>query len=94
MSVCQTCGTHFPNDAVGEEYDQSHGCSATVFNKNGKQYIIGHYGSRVADCHLYAVTGVEYKENMMCDDCITTGLANKNIEKISEDNYFDFGDVI
>ena len=52
--------------------DQAYGCSATLYLSEGQHYIVGSYGSKVADMHKYMLqSSTEYEVGSICDDCIT-----------------------
>ena len=90
MATCKTCGAKFKN-MFGKEYEQSYRCSATIFEHLGQTYLVGHYGSAIADGDLYLVLTGDYKKGMICDDCIQKGLDAGHFELESQNNYFGIG---
>jgi hypothetical protein len=90
MATCKTCGAKFKN-LFGKEYEQSHRCSATIFDFGGQTYLVGHYGSVIADGELYNVLTDNYKRGMICDNCIQKGLDAGDFELESQNNYFGIG---
>lgn len=69
MVTCQTCGHGYA--AIFEEYDQGVGCAAEVYQRDGKYYIQGFYGSLKYDGRLYEMrSGADYKIGVICDECI------------------------
>lgn len=78
MVTCSTCGRDFPPISdVGKEYQQAHGCSAVLYEKEGDRYLHGFYGSRVADLRLYRVSKDDrYKLGNTCDGCIEDMMSN------------------
>lgn len=89
MPTCKTCGSHFANIFNNENYDQGYRCSATVFMTAGETFLVGHYGSTIADGYLYDVKSGDYKLGMICDDCIQKGVDAGHFSLRSENNYFD-----
>lgn len=71
MIICATCGKSHP-DLFGEEYQQGDGCAATIYEKDGKIYLVGHYGSIIADMNRYEISQISgYQLGNCCDDCIS-----------------------
>lgn len=88
MAVCKTCGSKFKNLFEGTD-DQAFRCSATVFSTAGDTFLVGHFGSTIADGYLYEVKSGEYKHGLICDDCIQKGVDAGHFVLRSTDNYFD-----
>ena len=84
MIICATCGAEH-QVLFDERYQQGDGCSATVYEKDGETYLIGHYGSTVADTNRYWIRqGSGYKIGNCCDGCITRMLREGNATLIEE----------
>ena len=84
MIACETCGKDYV-DLFGEEYQQGDGCAATIYEMDGKTYLVGHYGSAVADTHRYEIKpGSVYKLGNCCDACITRMIEEGNANLIEE----------
>lgn len=68
MVECKTCNKKYKSFSEG----QAEGCSADLYLKDGTHYIIGSYGSRVADMQKYMLkSSTEYELGPICDECIT-----------------------
>lgn len=62
MIKCNTCG---------QKYDHGHRCAADIYLQNGEFYLIGFYGSEVADMRRYLLkNSVDYEIGTICDNCI------------------------
>lgn len=68
-----------------ESCTQAMGCASDIFERDGKKYLIGNYGSRVADGNLYEVLTDKFKSGIICDACITD---NKQDFKLLRDNQY------
>jgi len=87
MITCNNCQTK--HKAIFEETGQGHGCSASVFVKNGATMILGHYGSAYCDGDLYTVTpGTVVELGTICDDCVRSLVNSGRATLSSEGNYF------
>lgn len=82
---CSHCGEEF--DRLYSE-TQAYRCAADIMILKNELYMMGHYGSTVADGILFKVLTNEYKEGIICDDCIQKGLDAGHFECVSENNYF------
>jgi hypothetical protein len=87
--ICKTCGETYTQEVFPGSYntDQFYGCAADVYLSEGKHYIQGYYGSRVADMKKYELNASpdRYELGPICDECITK-LVN---EKIAEEKEVD-----
>lgn len=86
MIECGQCGVKY--EVLYEDTNQGVKCAADVFGRDDEKYIIGHYGSYVADGHLYRVLTGKYNKGIICDECITKGIDNNELELISRDRFF------
>lgn len=81
MVTCQTCKRKYKSFSEG----QADGCSANLYLKEGTHYIIGSYGSRVADMQKYMLkSSTEYELGIICDDCITKLIDQKVADLIAD----------
>ena len=87
MVVCRNCTMTFMaifTDSIA----QAHRCASNIFERENTQYLVGSYGSTVADGNLYKVLTNKYKNGIMCDACIETGIAAGDFELLTDNNYF------
>jgi hypothetical protein len=79
MVQCNTCKREYtPIEGMGDT-DQAHDCSATLYLSDGEYYIVGHYGSKVADMQKYMLqSDTSYETGIICDNCIEE-LKNKKL---------------
>lgn len=76
FAVCATCGAAYP------AYDwtdvaQASGCAASLYEKDGKRYLSGGYGSTVCDMTQYDVIPHDhFKLGDCCDICIVEMIAS------------------
>jgi hypothetical protein len=69
MIVCATCNEKYK--AIFEETGQGQGCASVLYLRDGKHYIVGSYGSYVADMRkLELKPDTSYNVGIICDDCI------------------------
>lgn len=80
---CETCKRVFTPMPAFEDFNQSDGCAATLYLKEGQFYILAHYGSRF-DMQRYALKQGHYEVGNICDDCINT-LINEGTASLIED---------
>ena len=69
MITCTYCDTMFK---------KGHECSSEIFERDGKKYLIGNYGSKF-DGNLYEVLTNKYVSGIICDACITDNKQDFNI---------------
>ena len=86
MIICSVCNTQF--EPLFKKTNQALNCAADIFERDGKKYLVGHYGSTMIDGQLYEVLTDEYKPGIICDACIHTGRKKGDFKHISSDNYF------
>ena len=90
MIECDQCGGKYK--VLYADTKQGVECAADVFvGSDDDKYIIGHYGSYVADGHLYRVLTGEYIKGIICDECIKKGIDNNELELLASDKFF--GDI-
>lgn len=77
MVTCKLCEAQFRGEGT-----QGHGCAASVFQKDGESFVLGHYGSRLFDMSLYKFVPAPYPDHEkwqptptepvdpVCDVCI------------------------
>lgn len=76
--TCNTCKTEYDAMPMFEETKQAYRCSATVFLREGKHYLVGHYGSTVADMEMYLLdSDARFELGEICDDCIQELIADE-----------------
>lgn len=71
MIQCNTCKKEY--EPIGENIkSQAYGCAADVFCIEGDYYLVGGYGSRIADMKKYYIKDVRanFSTGIMCDECI------------------------
>jgi len=81
MVKCNTCGKSYKQifDTQGD------GCAADIYLKDGEYYLIGYYGSKVADMRRYRLkNSTAYETGTICDDCINN-LINDGTAILIED---------
>lgn len=87
MVICRNCTMTFIalfTDSMG----QAHRCASNIFEREEGRFLIGHYGSTVADGHLYKVLTDKHKPGIICDACIEQGIEAGDFELLSDNNYF------
>lgn len=84
MVKCNTC--HKTYKTIFEETNQGHGCSATVFLRDGNFFLAGHYGSKIADMNLYQLK-IEgnFQVGSICDSCIESLISSGDAILLKED---------
>jgi hypothetical protein len=88
MITCSHCNKLY-QPIFGDDTTQGIDCSAEIHtNLKGSMTLTGFYGSRIADGHVYEVLTNIYKDGIICDSCIGSGLENFHFKLISTDNYF------
>lgn len=81
--VCNTCKAEYDPMPMFEETKQAYKCSATVYLKDGTYYLVGHYGSTVADMEHYILdSGAKFELGEICDECITELIEQKKAKLI------------
>lgn len=88
MPTCTVCNTKYKS-LFSDRDEQALNCAADIFERNGKRYLIGHYGSTIIDGQLYEVLTDEYENGIICDACIHTGRKKGDFKHISSNNFFD-----
>lgn len=83
---CQICRAEFFPITGFEETNQAYRCASSVFTRDNKQYVIGYYGSTVADGKLFRVEGRELEHSSICDDCVEQMISNRSLVCLSEFN--------
>ncbi len=87
MITCATCDAKHKS-IFDKEYQQGDGCAATLYEHDGKRYLVGHYGSVVADMERYEVNpAAGYNLGNCCDVCITRMIDEGNATLIEEGIY-------
>jgi hypothetical protein len=89
MISCTHCRKLFIplfEDVPGYTCSQAMGCSANIFEREGKKYLMGSYGSTVADGDLYKVLTSKYKSGIICDVCISNNIHDFIL--LNDGNYF------
>lgn len=68
---CNTCKKEYEPILEGNYY-QAYNCASTVFSVEGDYYLVGGYGSRVADMKKYYIKDINanFQTGTICDDCI------------------------
>jgi hypothetical protein len=66
----------------GKPYDQAMGCASEIFEREGKKFLIGSFGSNI-DGELYEVLTDGHKLGIICDVCINQ---SKHDFKLLKDN--------
>lgn len=93
---CVWCSTQYP--AISIEHRQGLDCAAGTYEKNGKWYLSGHYGSREADMTAYEWRGYPYSQEYddgsrrkpmdpICDVCIRKLVADGTLVNPREWSY-------
>lgn len=83
---CQVCLTEYNPITGFEETNQAFKCSSSVITKENKQYLLGFYGSVIADGKVYRVDGRQLDSGSVCDDCIEQMISNRSLVCVSEFN--------
>lgn len=65
---------------------QAYGCASDLFERDGKMYLTGTYGSTITDGHLYEVLTTKYKVGILCDACIESNA--QDFKRLDEDQYY------
>jgi hypothetical protein len=89
MISCTHCRKLFIplfEDEPGYTCTQAMKCSADIFERDGKKYLIGSYGSQVADGCLYEVLTNKYKSGTICDACISSNM--QDFKLLNDSQYF------
>lgn len=84
--TCANCGSKYK--ALYEDTDQAMGCASNVFERDGQQYVVGHYGSLIIDAKLYKILTNDHIKGIICDDCVQKGIDDNQFELVNENNYF------
>lgn len=84
MITCTHCRKVFI-PLFEEPCTQAMYCASDIFERNGKKYMVGNYGSTVADGNLYEVLTDKFKSGIICDACIAD---NKQDFKLLRDNQY------
>ena len=90
MIECSHCRKlHFPlfEDEPGRPCTQAMECASEIFERDGKKFLIGSYGSNV-DGKLYNVLTNCYVSGIICDRCIDNGKNLGHFELLTTDNYY------
>jgi hypothetical protein len=82
MITCTHCRKLFV-PLFNEPCTQAMDCSSEIFEREGKKFMIGCYGSKLYDGELYEVLTNKFKTGIICDACITD---NKQDFKLLRDN--------
>jgi hypothetical protein len=64
---------------------QAMGCSSEIFERDGKKYMVGSFGSRITDGNLYEVLTNKFKTGIICDACVEN---NEQDFKLLRDNQY------
>ena len=86
MITCTHCRKMFIplfEEEPGHPCTQAMGCASEIFEREGKKYLVGCFGSRTIDGELYEVLTGKYKLGIICDACIED---NKQDFKLLKDN--------
>lgn len=89
MITCTNCRKLFDplfEDRPGNPCTQAMGCASDIFERDGIKYLVGNYGSRVADGKLYKVLTDKYRSGIICDACITDN--KQDFEFLRDNQYF------
>jgi hypothetical protein len=89
MITCTHCRKMFIplfEDRPGQPCTQAMDCATDIFERDGKTYMVGSFGSRVADGKLYRVLTNKYKSGIICDACITEN--EQDFKVINDHLYF------
>ena len=71
MINCATCGKGYKE--IFRETNQGDGCASVLYLRDGKHWIVGAYGSYVADMKMLELKpDTSYQVGTICDDCIET----------------------
>lgn len=84
---CDICNESYSN-IWSDNPTQAKRCSAQIFDKDGKMYVLGFYGSFSSDGILYEVLTSDYKPGIICDDCIKESLDKGDIIQRSGNHFF------
>ena len=87
MVICRHCTMTFVA-LFTDDMGQAHRCAAHIFERDGNKFLVGHYGSTVADGNLYKVLTNKHKTGIICDACIEQGIEAGDFELLSDNNYF------
>lgn len=85
MVRCNTCKREYEPMKGCEDTEQAYRCSATVFLREGKYYLVGHYGSTVVDMEMHELTAdsdTDFELGVICDDCIEKLIDQKKTKKV------------
>jgi hypothetical protein len=85
MIECTYC-RKFYTSLFEEPCTQAMGCASDIFERDGVKYMIGNYGSRVADGMFYKVLTDKYKSGIICDACIEDN--KQDFELLRDNHYF------
>lgn len=84
MIICATCGNE--HEALfDEQYQQGIGCSATIYDRDGVRYLVGHYGSEVADMNRYLIRPDSSCQLGNCCDACISGMIKDGTATLIED---------
>jgi hypothetical protein len=84
-TVCRKLYIPLFRDEPGHPCTQAMDCAAEIFERDGKKYLVGAFGSRIVDGELYAVLTSDYKSGIICDTCIEK---NKQDFQLLKDNQY------
>jgi hypothetical protein len=84
---CDICGKAYP-PIWSDNPTQANRCSAQIFDKDGKMFVLGFYGSYSSDGILYEVLTSGYKPGIICDACIKESLDKGEIMRRSDNHFF------
>jgi len=85
MVTCTHCRKMFL-PLFEEPCTQAMDCASDIFERDGKKYLIGNFGSKVADGNLYKVLTDKFKTGIICDSCITDNM--QDFELLRDNQYF------
>lgn len=85
MIECSVCRKlHIP--LFEDSKDQAMGCASEIFEREGQKFLVGCFGSRTIDGHLYKVLTDKYKLGIICDACIEDN--KQDFELLKDNQYF------
>lgn len=89
MITCTNCRRLFIplfEDRPGDPCTQAMDCASEIFERDGNKYLVGSFGSRVADGNLYKVLIDKYKSGIICDACIKEN--EQDFQLLRDNQYF------
>lgn len=91
MIECSHCRKLFIplfEDEPGRPCTQAMECASEVFERDEQKFLIGSFGSKIADGKLYKVLTNCYVSGTICDRCIDNGKNLGHFQLLTSDNYY------